>query len=203
MKNSNLSIWPLVVILLFFVGCASDDSSSPDTTLEVGDTVNLTMDLTLEVVEAPRAQIDPVKSSLQVTIESRLLTIADDFLEFELIPNDLTGFSVDGFDGILDIYENPEYPSRLVLSKRDSENNPISSTFGTLTMTIQIGESSRMMLGPDTELVPDQSDGDQLIPALGDIPTINLFFNDKTYNATASNLVIFISPTIIRGLENE
>ena len=77
-----------------------------------------------------------------------------------------------------------------------SEVWPVSST----SMTIQIGDSSRMMLGSMLDLKENPTNQDQLAPGLAEIPVLYVFFGGTDNEVRTSNLITAPNQGLDSGL---
>lgn len=189
----------LLILTLLLTACSSDDPASPAAGLAVGDIIDIDMTADIEISDIlPAKDITPI--DLQVTIKAEIIEIGDDFVDLSFLPGKLMDINVRGLAGVIDIYDNPEYKSWCCLSRRDSEGIPLIVTTGALSMTIQIGDSSRMMLGGLLDLKENPTNKDQLVPGLAEIPALNMFFGGANNEVTTSNLIISLTPTIIADL---
>ena len=78
-------------------------------------------------------------------------------------------------------------------------NISFSSLDRTATTTVVVGDSDTIVLGG---LIRDKiSDTVRKVPILGDIPLLGWLFNSKVTQSTKSNLLIFMTPHIIKQYE--
>lgn len=100
----------------------------------------------------------------------------------------------------------PDNTVRLVIKQKDDSlaqdaqnkdpNNPVINT-SKINTTVLVNSGDILVLGG--LISTNDTEQDQKIPVLGDIPLLGRLFHNKTHTAEKKNLVVFIRPMIINN----
>jgi general secretion pathway protein D len=166
----------------------------------------------LKVLSAPRILVlDNEEASIQVGREVPRITnsrVTDQGNVINTVQYENVGISLQVTPHI-----NPDGLVRMVIQPEVSEVAPqsegvpisegaVAPVFVTSTAqtTVSIRDGNTIIIGG---LIRDRvSVSESKVPIIGDIPLLGLLFNSKTYETTKTELMVFITPIVVRNTES-